>query len=173
MDPMPEAVQPPLPADPFEPAGVSFTQVSPKLTWVRLASAVLFAVVGVVAAVVLWLVTDATATLLVAVPGLLLAVPAAILVPAQVRAWGYAEREEDLIVRHGVMFRTLTVVPYGRMQYVDVTAGPIDRALGLATVRLHTASAATDATIPGLTADAAALLRDRLTAAGRARLAGL
>ena len=49
----------------------------------------------------------------------------------------------------------------------------LDRALGLATVRLHTASAATDATVPGLTADAAALLRDRLTAAGQARLAGL
>ena len=46
-------------------------------------------------------------------------------------------------------------------------------ALGLATVRLHTASAASDATVPGLTAEAAALLRDRLTAAGQARLAGL
>ena len=111
--------------------------------------------------------------LLVAGPGLLVAVLSAFVVPAQVRAIGYAEREEDLLVRRGVMFRSLTVVPYGRMQYVDVTAGPVDRALGLATVRLHTASAASDAVVPGLTTDAAALLRDRLTAAGQARLAGL
>lgn len=173
MDPIPDAVQTPSRGNPFEPDGVPFTRVSPKLTWVRLASAAVFAAVGVVAAVVLFVVTDVTATLLVAVPGLVLLVLSAVVVPAQVRAYGYAEREEDLIVRHGVMFRTLTVVPYGRMQYVDVTAGPVDRALGLATVRLHTASAATDATIPGLTAAAAALLRDRLTAAGRARLAGL
>ena len=66
------------------------------------------------------------------------------------RAWGYAEREDDLLVRRGVMIRRLTVVPYGRMQFVDVTAGPVDRLFGLATVQLHTAAAATDARIPGL-----------------------
>jgi membrane protein YdbS with pleckstrin-like domain len=159
--------------EPFDPAGVDFRRVSPKLTWVRLAGTGLLALVGVAAAITLWLVTEQPLTLLVAVPGLVLAAIGVVVVPRQVRAWGYAEREEDLIVRHGIAFRSLTVVPYGRMQYVDVTAGPIDRALGLATVRLHTASAATDATIPGLTADAAALLRDRLTAAGQARLAGL
>ncbi len=44
--------------------------------------------------------------------------------------------------------RRTSVVPYGRMQYVDVTAGPLDRRLGLATVVLHTAAAATDASHP-------------------------
>lgn len=158
---------------PFDPEGVSFKRVSPRLTWVRLAGTGLLALAGVVVAVVLFVLTDSALTLLVAVPALVLAVVAVLVVPRQVRAIGYAEREEDLIVRRGVLFRSLTVVPYGRMQYVDVTAGPVDRALGLATVRLHTASAATDATVPGLTTDAAALLRDRLTAAGQARLAGL
>lgn len=159
--------------EPFDPDGVQFKRVSPRLTWVRLAGAGIFALVGVVVAVVLFVLLDEPLTLLVAVPALLVAAFAAVVVPRQVRALGYAEREEDLIVRRGIMFRSLTVVPYGRMQYVDVTAGPVDRALGLATVRLHTASAATDATVPGLTADAAATLRDRLTAAGQARLAGL
>ncbi len=39
-------------------------------------------------------------------------------------AWGYAEREDDLLVRRGVLVRRVSVVPYGRMQYVDVTARP-------------------------------------------------
>jgi membrane protein YdbS with pleckstrin-like domain len=95
------------------------------------------------------------------------------LVGRQVRSWGYAEREDDLLVRHGVLWRTVVVVPYGRMQYVDVYAGPVDRAFGLAKVQLHTASAGTDAYIPGLRPPEAARLRDRLASRGEARLAGL
>jgi uncharacterized protein len=89
------------------------------------------------------------------------------------RAWGYAEREDDLLVRRGVMVRRLTVVPYGRMQFVDVTAGPVDRIFGLATVQLHTAASASDARIPGLATAEAERLRDRLAALGEARAAGL
>ncbi len=91
----------------------------------------------------------------------------------QFRAWGYAEREDDLVVRRGVMFRRTSVVPYGRMQFVDVTAGPFDRRLGLASVVLHTAAAASVAKIPGLAAAEAERLRDRLAALGEARQAGL
>jgi hypothetical protein len=91
----------------------------------------------------------------------------------QVRSWGYAERADDLLVRHGMMWRTVVVVPYGRMQYVDVYAGPVDRAFGLAKVQLHTASARSDASIPGLRPEEAARLRDRLASRGEARLAGL
>jgi uncharacterized protein len=42
-------------------------------------------------------------------------------------AWGYVEREDDLLVRRGVLFSRLSVVPYGRMQFIDVTAGPLER----------------------------------------------
>jgi membrane protein YdbS with pleckstrin-like domain len=89
------------------------------------------------------------------------------------RSWGYAERQDDLLVRRGVMFARLSVVPYGRMQFIDVTAGPLERAFGLATVRLHTAAAATDARIPGLEREEAARLRDRLAELGEAQAAGL
>jgi hypothetical protein len=91
----------------------------------------------------------------------------------RVRAWGYWERDDDLLVRRGVMFARLSVVPYGRMQFVDVTAGPFERAFGLATVRLHTAAAASDARIPGLELTDAARLRDQLAALGEAQAAGL
>jgi membrane protein YdbS with pleckstrin-like domain len=93
--------------------------------------------------------------------------------PRNIRSWGYAERADDLLVRHGLLVRRLSIVPYGRMQFVDVTAGPLERALGLATVQLHTAAAASDARIPGLLPDEATRLRDRLTALGQARAEGL
>jgi membrane protein YdbS with pleckstrin-like domain len=91
----------------------------------------------------------------------------------QVPAMGYAEREDDLLVKKGVMFKSITVVPYGRMQLVDVEAGPFDRAFGIAKVTLHTASAQTDAVVSGLVPEEAARLRDRLASRGESRLAGL
>jgi uncharacterized protein len=93
--------------------------------------------------------------------------------PRSLRSWGYAERADDLVVRRGLMIRRLSIVPYGRMQFVDVTAGPLERLFGLATVQLHTAAAASDASLPGLVPEEAARLRDRLTALGEARAEGL
>ena len=95
------------------------------------------------------------------------------LIGRRVRSYGYAERADDLLVRSGIMFRRLVIVPYGRMQLVDVTAGPLDRLLGVTTVQLHTAAATTDATIPGLEPAIAAALRDRLARQGELRGAGL
>ncbi|GHH85429.1 hypothetical protein GCM10018793_53500 [Streptomyces sulfonofaciens] len=89
------------------------------------------------------------------------------------RSWRYAERSDDLLISRGVLWREETVVPYGRMQLVEVTSGPVERYFGLASVQLHTAAAATDARIPGLLPEEAERLRDRLTELGEARSAGL
>lgn len=89
------------------------------------------------------------------------------------RSWGYLERDEDLLVRRGVMFQRMSVVPYGRMQFVEVTAGVVERLFGISTVRLHTAAARSDARIPGLVPGEASRLRDRLAALGEAKAAGL
>ena len=89
------------------------------------------------------------------------------------RAWRYQERHEDLIVARGVMVQRLSVVPYGRMQFVEVTAGPVERLFHLSTVKLHTAAAASDARIPGLETEEAARLRDRLTELGESMAAGM
>jgi uncharacterized protein len=91
----------------------------------------------------------------------------------RVATWGYAERKDDLMVRRGVLIRRQSVIPYGRMQFIDVTAGPLERSLGLATLRMHTAAAASDARIPGLEQATAAVLRDQLAALGEAQAAGL
>ncbi|MBA3265456.1 MAG: PH domain-containing protein, partial [Nocardioidaceae bacterium] len=88
------------------------------------------------------------------VAGLVIEVIAGVLwfvvVPRVVSSWRYAERAEDLLIRHGRIYRRLTVVPYGRMQVIEVSANPISHRLGIATVTLVTASADTNAKIPGL-----------------------
>ena len=89
------------------------------------------------------------------------------------KSWGYCERSRDLLVRRGVLIQRLTVVPYGRMQLVDVSAGAAERVFGLATIRLHTSAAATHARIPGLAPDEATRLRDRLSELGETQAAGV
>ena len=89
------------------------------------------------------------------------------------RSWGYVEREDDLYITHGVMFRSLIAVPYGRMQLVDINRGPLARALGLSELRFVTAAASSTVVIPGLPEAEAEELRDRLVALAESRRAGL
>jgi membrane protein YdbS with pleckstrin-like domain len=151
--------------DPW-PGEVAWRPVSPRLvalelTRVSISTAVLLAVCGVV-----WAFTGSSWALFAAVAVLVFTVVRGVVAVRAARSYGYAERERDLLVRHGRMVRHLSIVPYARMQYVDVTAGPLERSFGLATVQLHTAAAASDATIPGLEPAEAARLRDRLAALG-------
>ncbi len=96
-----------------------------------------------------------------------------VLIGRTYRSWGYVEREDDLYITSGVLFRSLVAVPYGRMQLVEVASGPLERAFHLATVTLKTASAETNASIPGLAPEEATRLRDRLTELGEAHASGL
>lgn len=91
----------------------------------------------------------------------------------RVRAIGYILREDDLLFRRGIMFERVIAVPYGRLQMVDVTRGPLLRALGLATLKFVTASAATGVNLPGLRLEDAEQLRDRLVALAETRRSGL
>ncbi len=158
----------------FAPPGEAWRPVSPRLATARRITMVLLMLALLVVLAALAIVPEAR---LVAV-GLLGVWVVALawmwwLIGRRVRSFGYAERADDLLVTSGILFRRLVVVPYGRMQLVDITAGPLDRRLGVATVQLHTAAATTNATIPGLPPSEAAGLRDRLAARGELRSAGL
>jgi membrane protein YdbS with pleckstrin-like domain len=157
----------------FSPTDVDWLPVSPRLATGRRLGVVVPAAVLVLLAVVVAALTGVWWVAALALVPIAVAAWAWWIIGRQVHAVGYAERDEDLLVRRGVMFRSLVVVPYGRMQFVDVEAGPLARKLGYASVQLHTASPATDASIPGLVPDEAARLRDRLARRGEARLAGL
>ncbi|WP_026544529.1 PH domain-containing protein [Arthrobacter sp. 35/47] len=167
--------------EPIDPAGIEWTRVSPKYLRVRLAGwaigSVIFLLIFSVPLILLLAGVLHRLPLLPAVllPAVVIIIAAwrGLLLPRQVRAIGYAERNEDLLVRQGIFFQRTMVVPYGRMQYVDVAVGPIERALGLCTVKLHTASPGTNAEIPGLPSSEGARLREQLSARGEAKLAGL
>jgi membrane protein YdbS with pleckstrin-like domain len=165
----------------IDPADVTFLRVSNKLITARLIQRGLggLAILAVSALPLAFLGTGVwagfPAWLAWALPSaaLLVVVWVLALVPRQVHAIGYAERNEDLLIRHGIMFHRVMVVPYGRMQYVDVTMGPLERMLGLSTIHLHTAAPGTNALLFGLPAAEAARLREQLSARGEAKLAGL
>lgn len=165
----------------IDPPGITWQRVSPKYVTVRVVQWALgnLAAVLVLSLPLVLVLADAWAW-----PPLWVAatVPAAMLVaalwrlaliPRQVRAIGYAERDDDLLIRTGIFFQRTMAVPYGRMQYVDIGVGPVERALGLCTLKLHTAAPGTNARIPGLPAAEGARLREQLAARGEARLAGL
>ena len=100
-----------------------------------------------------------------AVVGVLAVVATVALPPLRYRAWGFALRDRDLFLRHGVVFRTTSIVPHARIQHVDTQHGPIDRWLGLAGVVVFTAgNRGAILTIPALEADEAEEIRDRLAA---------
>lgn len=152
----------------------SWNAPSPKLRLLRHYEVAASTLVAVLVAVGITVALGATLALVIAVICVIAAGASADVVAGRrVRAWGYAERAEDLLVKRGVMFRRTSVIPYGRMQYIEVTAGPFERAFGLATVQMHTAAAASDARIPGLPAEEAARLRDQLTSLGEANAMGL
>ncbi|WP_022893698.1 PH domain-containing protein [Agromyces subbeticus] len=93
--------------------------------------------------------------------------------PRRVRSIQYRLRADDLLFRRGIMFQRQVAVPYGRMQLVDITRGPVARALGLADLKFVTAAAATAVTVPGLPMEEADRLRDELVALAESRRAGL
>ena len=96
-----------------------------------------------------------------------------IILPRQARAYGYQLRADDLVFRRGILWQRMVAVPYGRMQLVDITHGPLDRGFGIAQLKLVTAAAVTGVTIPGLTQAAAEQLRDTLIDVAETRRTGL
>nr|WP_241965105.1 PH domain-containing protein [Microbacterium telephonicum] len=95
------------------------------------------------------------------------------ILPRQARSIGYRLRRDDLVFRRGILWQRVVAVPYGRMQLVDITHGPLDRGFGIAQLKLVTAAAATGVTIPGLKQAAAEQLRDTLIDVAESRRTGL
>ncbi|CAN5393634.1 PH domain-containing protein [soil metagenome] len=157
----------------LEPVAGDWMRVSPKYVVVDLVGSLISAVVMTALSALPWFFTQATWLLalpiVVAVIGLVLAA----LTPRRVRSIGYQLRDDDLLFRRGLMFQRFVAVPYGRMQLVDINRGPLARALGLSELKLVTAAAASNVTIPGLPEADAEALRDRIVGLAESRRAGL
>ncbi|HEX4903202.1 MAG TPA: PH domain-containing protein [Acidimicrobiales bacterium] len=78
------------------------------------------------------------------------------------RAWQFRIGDDALHLRHGVLVRRESTIPFHRVQHIDLEAGPLERRLGLTSLVLRTASASSDSTIPGIDATEAGELRERI-----------
>ena len=163
----------------FDESQISWTSASPKYLQVRLLGGLIF-----------WLVVCASCCfplmgnvfwgwnwwnlLVFLLPGIALiwAVIDLSLTGRRVRALGYSEQEEHLLIRRGLMFHKVMAVPYGRMQYVEVKVGPLARLFGLAELELHTA-ADMSASIVGIPEKDAQRLRAVLTERGEEKMVAL
>jgi hypothetical protein len=73
---------------------------------------------------------------------------------------GYAIREKDVLYRSGVIWRTVTAVPFNRVQHVETSSTPLDRHFGLAALQLFTAGGSGgDLKVHGMPAGVAESLR--------------
>ena len=79
------------------------------------------------------------------------------------RAWGYAMDADELRIARGVWTRIETIVPLVRVQHIDVSQGPIERAFGVCRLVLHTAGTMhSRVVLPGLARASAEALRDEV-----------
>ena len=153
--------------------GIEWRRVSPKYVYVDVVSTVIVALVLLVATSfpafvshVVWL---------WALPAVVLVIMILVVafVPRRVRAIGFQLRDDDLLFRRGLLFQRFVSVPYGRMQLIDITRGPVSRIVGLSDLHFVTAAASSTVAIPGLPIEDAEALRDQLVALAETRRAGL
>ncbi len=148
-------------------------QISPRYVIAEYVQSVFWAIVLAVAAFVLsntlhqqWVWIPAGVLLVIIVITM-------IILPRQARAIGYMLREDDIVFRRGILWQRMVAVPYGRMQLVDITQGPLARAFGISELKMVTAAATTGVQIPGLKPEAAEALRDTLIEVAETRRTGL
>lgn len=84
----------------------------------------------------------------------------------------YAIDDEQLRVVRGLLFRADTVVPFGRVQHIDLNRDPVERYYGLSTLTVHTAgSHNASVRLPGLEDEEARAMRETIRAhIGREKL---
>lgn len=168
-----DAVREPRSANRLPLGDGTWHQLAKQYVWVRLIStgamALLVAAIAIVASTLgsqMWIWIPAAVVLVVLVWTL-------VITPRQARAIGYQLRRDDLVFRRGILWQRMVAVPYGRMQLIDITHGPLDRGFGIAQLKLVTAAASTGIVIPGLTQEAAERLRDTLVDVAETRRTGL
>lgn len=96
--------------------------------------------------------------------GIALTIIAAIVLPPLYwRFWKFLILDDEIIIQHGILIRTIAFVPTVRIQHLEVKRGIWERLFGLATLKIYTAGTRqSDVKIPGLPAEYALQLREYL-----------
>ena len=156
------------PDTPSGNARQELTQLDPRYKAMMRTVAAIFAVGLFIAATIAEFAIDGW-TGLVWVPAVLVIAYLVLYLPARRYATrGYSLAEGRLRVVRGVLFYSDTVVPFGRVQHIDVDQGPLERGFGLATLTVHTAgSHNASVSLPGLAHEDALAMREDIRAAIR------
>jgi len=157
----------------LEPVAGEWKRVSSKYVIVDLVGTLITGVIMTAASGIPWFFAQLPWLLVLPIVVGVISILMAAFTPRRVRAIGYMLRDDDLLFRRGIMFQRFVAVPYGRMQLVDINRGPLARAVGLSELKLVTAAAASNVTIPGLPEADAEALRDHLVELAESRRAGL
>jgi len=168
-----DAASVPVPPDAVARSDTGWLRVSPKYLVVEVVGSLISMVIFVGAFAAAYLLWGQWWALWAAIVIGVVSLVSIAFEPRRVRSIGYRLRTDDLLFRRGIMFQRQVAVPYGRMQLVDITRGPVARALGLADLKFVTAAASTAVTVPGLPMEEADRLRDQLVALAETRRAGL
>lgn len=153
--------------------GTTWRRVSPKYVWVDVISTAVLALVLLAASCLPAVLSAAPAWWLLPLVVFVIVVLVIAFVPRRVRAIGFQLRDDDLLFRRGLLFQRFVSVPYGRMQLIDITRGPVSRIVGLSDLHFVTAAASSSVAIPGLPLADAEELRDQLVVLAETRRAGL
>ena len=164
--------------EPFSATDPRTARVSPKLVKVRFLGKLARWVLMIAACIALHIVTVVLSwpwwVHLCTIPVYLFVAQSIVFTPRRARALGYLTRENDIVFREGILFRSVTILPYGRIQDININEGPIERAYGLSTITLKTAGGAlSDVSIPGLERREAERIRDLVTREAHEKMAAL
>jgi len=148
--------------------------VAPTYIWVEVVSGVIWTVISLIVTGILFAVREDTSfAWIIALAIAVVFLIGTIMNAFYARSIRYALREDDLLVKRGVMSQEIVAVPYGRMQVVDVERSFFQRMFGLSELTMVTAASGAKANIPGLKQADADELRDHLVRVAESRRAGL
>lgn len=140
-----------------------FQKVSSRLWVARVLVLLLIVLAGLVPA---YLFTPVWVPILIVVLGVILA----IYIIIEVRFTAWKTGKYDVIVRKGRLWQTVSYVPFGRVQYFEVTRSLLGHCFGYVAIEIHTASVTGNVTIPGISAQEADDLRQHLSERTRAEI---
>ena len=116
---------------------------------------------------------ETSAALLVPLAAVIVATIGVLIAPRRIYArLGWRADDVQLQAVRGWLVHVDTIVPFVRVQHIDVTRGPLDKMFGTATLVIHTAGTHNNVVVvPGLAPERADALRSMIRATIRSDLA--
>lgn len=135
---------------------VNYTDLHPNYAKIVWLNACITFLLGIAVAVTLFFVLDWSEKYYLIAAAIFLTSLIATLSLLSYKKKKYAFRKHDALYKKGLLYKSVNIIPYIRLQHVVIKQGWYAKRLGLAALELHTAASdSVDVTIPGLTLEEA------------------